>query len=97
MTLEKKRQGETLELKLNGWLDTESSPILAEEIGALDEGVTSLVIDCSALEYISSAGLRQLVAAHKKMDGALTLRHVSNEIMDIINMTGLYKKLHIEA
>ena len=97
MTLEKKRQGETLELKLNGWLDTESSPILAEEIGALDEGVTSLVIDCSALEYISSAGLRQLVAAHKKMDGALTLRHVSNEIMDIINMTGLSKKLHIEA
>ena len=97
MTIEKKREGANLTLILDGWLDTETSPMLAAEIDALDEGVTSLVIDCSALAYISSAGLRQVVAAHKKMNGALTLLHVSDEIMNIIKMTGLNKKLHIEA
>lgn len=86
-----------MELKLAGWLDTETAPMLEEEIQALDETVTALVFECGALEYISSAGLRQIVAAHKKMDGALTLRHVSDEIMAIIRMTGLTKKLHIEA
>lgn len=86
-----------MELKLAGWLDTETAPMLEEEIKALDETVTALVFECGALEYISSAGLRQIVAAHKKMDGALTLRHVSDEIMAIIRMTGLTKKLHIEA
>ena len=97
MTIKKNLQEGTLELKLNGWLDTETSSLLAEEIAALDESVKALVIDCSALEYISSAGLRQFVAAHKKMDGALTLRHVSEEIQNIIKMTVLSKKLHIEA
>ena len=97
MTIEKSRQGATMELKLAGWLDTETAPMLEEEIKALDETVTALVFECGALEYISSAGLRQIVAAHKKMDGALTLRHVSDEIMAIIRMTGLTKKLHIEA
>ena len=97
MNKTKNLQEGTLELKLNGWLDTETSSLLAEEIAALDGSVTALVIDCSALEYISSAGLRQFVAAHKKMDGALTLRHVSEEIQNIIKMTGLSKKLHIEA
>ena len=86
-----------MELKLAGWLETETAPMLEEEIQALDETVTALVFECGALEYISSAGLRQIVAAHKKMDGALTLRHVSDEIMAIIRMTGLTKKLHIEA
>lgn len=97
MTIEKNRQGNALELKLSGWLDTESSPLFEEEINALDESTTSLILDCSALEYISSAGIRQIVAAHKKMDGALTLIHVSDEIMSIIKMTGLTKKLRIEA
>ena len=70
---------------------------LEEGVQAVDEAVTALTIDCTALEYISSAGLRQIVAAHKKMDGALTLTHVSEEVMGIIKMTGLGKKLHIEA
>jgi len=97
MTIEKNRQGANFELKLIGWLDTEASLSLAEEIDALDESVTSLVLNCQELEYISSAGLRQLVAAYKKMNGAMTLKHVSGEILGIINMTGLGKKLHIEA
>ena len=48
------------------------------------------------LNYISSGGLRQLVAAHKKMNGALTMRHISDEIMGVIKMTGLDKRLKFE-
>ena len=47
------------------------------------------------LEYISSAGLRLIVAAYKKMNGALTLRNVSGEIMSVIKMTGLDKRIVI--
>ena len=70
-------------------MDTQSAPELEAELNELTPDVSSLVFDCSGLEYISSAGLRQLVAAHKKMNGALTLRHVSDEIMGVIRMTGL--------
>ena len=45
-----------MELKLIGWLDTQSAPVLEAEIRALDEGTESLVLDCAALEYTSSAG-----------------------------------------
>ena len=49
-----------------------------------------------SMEYIASAGLRQFVAAHKKMNGALTLRHVSDEIMGVIKITGLDKRMRFE-
>ena len=96
MTIEKRTQGTTVELKLAGWLDTQSVPMLQSEIDALDGTVTGLVIDCAAMEYISSAGLRLLVAAYKKVNGALTLRHVSDEIMGVIKMTGLDKRMKFE-
>lgn len=48
------------------------------------------------LEYTSSSGVRQIVAAHKKMNGALTLKNLSPEVLDVLHMTGLDKRLHIE-
>ena len=48
------------------------------------------------LFYISSAGLRQIVNAYKRMNGALTLRHVSDEIRNVLHMTRLEKRLKIE-
>ena len=96
MTIEKNIQGTTAELKLNGWLDTQTAPQLEEEIAALGSDVTALVLDFSALEYISSAGMRQLVSAYKKMNGALTLRNVSSEVFSVISMTGLDKRINIE-
>ena len=97
MTIEKKVEGTSAELKITGWLDTQSAPMLEEMIGGLEETVTLLTIDCSALEYISSAGLRQLVAAYKKMHGNLILSKVSEEIMTVIKMTGLDKRLRFES
>lgn len=93
MTIKKSRQGTVLELKLTGWLDTLSSPMLEKEISAMDETVTSLVLDLGAVEYISSAGLRQIVAAYQKMKGELILRNVSDDVMTVIRMTGLDKRL----
>ena len=96
MTIEKNVLGNTVELKLSGWLDTQTTPQLEAEVNALDADVTALTLDFADLEYISSAGLRQIVAAYKKMKGALTLRHVSDEIMNVISMTGLDKRIKIE-
>ncbi len=96
MTIEKTLNGNVAELKLAGWLDTQSAPELEAAIGELEGEVTALVIDMAQLEYISSAGLRQVVAAYKRMKGALTLRHVSEEIRNVLRMTGLEKRLTIE-
>lgn len=96
MTVEKNVQGNTVELKLAGWLDTQSAPVLEAEVNALGGSAASLVLDCGDLEYISSAGLRQIVAAYKMMNGNMTLRNVPGEIMDIIRMTGVDKRMKFE-
>ena len=97
MTIEKKRSGSCAELILQGWLDTQSVPVLSEALDSLEDTVDHLVLDLAGLEYTSSAGIRQFISAHKKMKGELTLRHVSTEVMDVLKMTGLDKRLHIEA
>ncbi len=96
MTIEKTINGNTAELKLIGWLDTKSAPELEAELNKLDPGVDALVLDMEQLEYISSAGLRQIVAVYKYMKGALTIRHVPGEIRNVLKMTGLDKRLKIE-
>jgi anti-anti-sigma factor len=79
-----------------GWLESQTAPQLEEAVEELDPSVTELVFDLRDLEYISSAGLRQFVAAHKKMNGRLTLINVSSEIMNILKMAGFDRRLHIE-
>lgn len=96
MTIEKNVCENTAEIKLTGWLDTQTAPELDKEIKSLGEEITALTLDMEKLEYISSAGLRLIVAAYKKMNGALTLRNVSSEIMSVIKMTGLDKRIVIE-
>lgn len=95
MTVKKTVEGNKALLEIDGWLDTQTAPELGAALDALDASVTELTIDMNALEYISSAGLRQIVAAHKKMDGNLTIKNVSAEIMDVFNMSGFSKRLNI--
>ena len=95
MTIKKTIDGNTAVLEIDGWLDTQTAPELGAALNALDSSVTELTIDMSALEYVSSAGLRQIVAAHKKMNGNLTIRNVSAEIMDVFNMTGFSDHFNI--
>lgn len=95
MTIQKTQTANAATLALGGWLDTQTAPELGAALDDLDPAVTELVIDMRELEYISSAGLRQIVAAHKKMNGSLTIQNVSPEIMDIFQMAGFSKHLHI--
>lgn len=97
MAVEKITNGTEAVLKVSGWLDTQSAPELEQAVAGLDGSVETLILDLEKLEYISSAGLRQIVAAHKKMNGKLTLRNVQSDIMSVLTMAGFDKRLHIEA
>ena len=88
--------GSTAVLYLEGWMDTSNAPLLAQALNELDDSVEQLVLDMAKLEYTSSAGIRQIVAIHKQMNGALTLRNVTPEIAAVLHMIGVDKKLHIE-
>ena len=97
MTVEKTMDGSTAVLRLEGWLDTQNAPVLAEALNGLDDGVEKLVLDMEKLEYISSAGIRQIVTAYKEMNGALILKNLSTEVASVLHMTGLDRKLSIES
>lgn len=88
-----------LKLTLCGRLDTTTAPELEKVITAQTDGVTELEIDMEKLEYISSAGLRVLLGAKKRMDaasGTLTVSHVCDEIMEVFEMTGFSDILNIK-
>ena len=93
MTITKTVNGNEAVFCIEGWLDTAASPEMHKEIEGLDEGIESLVIDLEKLEYISSSGVREVVAAYKKMKGALTVKNASSSIMSIFKATGIDKKI----
>ncbi len=86
-------------IRLEGRLDATSAPVLEEKIESLlHEGKTQLVIDFARVDYLSSAGLRFLLAATKKhtaRGGKLTIAHINEEVMEIIKMAGFERILHI--
>ena len=98
MTISKVLNGNTLEIALEGRLDTRTAPELEAELNQSMEGADSLTLDFSKLEYISSAGLRVLLSAQKIMNkqGKMTIRNVCPEIMDIFDVTGFVDILNIE-
>ena len=96
MTITKTVNENEATLKVEGWLDTQASPDFHKELENLEPEIDSLVLDFSALEYISSAGVREVVAAYKKMDGALVVKNVSSGIMSIFKATGIDKKVRFE-
>ena len=96
MKIEKEINGNVAVLKLEGWLDTQTTAEFAKELNALEDSIKELILDFEKVEYTSSAGLRQIVAAHKKMNGNLIVKNVCSEIMDVFKLTGFDKHLHIE-
>lgn len=97
MTITKELNDGILNVALEGRLDTTTAPELEAELGAL-EGVTELNFDFSALEYISSAGLRVLLGAQKTMNknGSMLIKNVSSDIMEVFEITGFIDILTIE-
>lgn len=92
MTVTKKTDGQNCVMKINGRLDTITAPQLEEEIKAeTSENIKRLELDCSGLNYISSAGLRAVLSAKKAMDrnrGEFCLSHVSPEVNEVLEITG---------
>lgn len=98
MTIEKNVNGTELTLTLVGRLDTTTAPHLETEIKQSAEGVEKLVLDFTALEYLSSAGLRVLLAAQKTMNkqGEMIIKNVNGTINEIFEVTGFVDILTIE-
>ena len=98
MTIEKMMNGTAATLKIIGRLDTSTAPELEAAIDGCIAGIKDLVLDCSALEYVSSAGLRVILKAQKMMNaqGAMKLTHVNETIMEVFDITGFADILTIE-
>jgi anti-sigma B factor antagonist len=90
-----KNEGDLL-VVLDGRLDTTTAPELDSFLREQYDGSGALVIDCEKLAYISSAGLRVLLAAQKKTKGAMKLIHVCELVMEVLEMTGFADILTIE-
>lgn len=83
-------------VSLDGRLDTVTAPDLEALLSENAAKAAALVLDCEKLEYVSSAGLRVLLAAQKKMDGAMKLTNVCELVMEVFEMTGFADILVIE-
>ena len=97
MTITKTNEDGKITLKLDGWLDTLSSP----ELGAAVDGVTeasAIILDFGAVEYIASSGVRQVIACYKKakmLGASFSLVNVGTEVMSIFQITGLADRLTV--
>ena len=98
MTIEKKTNGTALEIALEGRLDTMTAPELEAELNRSMPGAESLILDFSKLEYISSAGLRVLLSAHKVMSakGGMKVTNVNEIVQEVFEVTGFADILEIE-
>ena len=94
----KNKDNDFLSVSLEGRLDTTTAPQLEKELNESIEGVTSLTLDMNKLDYISSAGLRVLLSAQKRMNaqGSMRVINVGETIMEIFEVTGFSDILTIE-
>ena len=98
MTVEIKKNAEETIIELSGRLDTTTAPALDKTISNGIEGTKNLVLNFKSLEYISSAGLRVLLSAQKKMQkiGSMKVTNVCEDVMEVFEMTGFADILTIE-
>ncbi len=98
MEIIQKKENTSLEIALVGRLDTTTAPQLEAVVKENLEGVTDLVLDFTKLEYVSSAGLRVILASQKTMNkqGSMVIRHVSPDIQEVFEITGFSDILTIE-
>ena len=98
MNISKNIDGNTMNIALEGRLDTTTSPRLEEEVRADIGGITELNFDLAALEYISSAGLRVIMAAQKIMSkqGSMSVINASEEVKEIFEVTGFSSIIDIK-
>lgn len=91
MNFERFIEGDVVRYAIAGRVDSNTAPILDEELKKGIENVTNLVIDLEKLEYTSSAGLRVFLATYKTMSkqGSLVFINVSDAVKEIFDLTGM--------
>ena len=98
MTITKNQNGSQLTIALEGRLDTATAPELEQELNKSLENAESLTLDLEKLAYISSAGLRVLLSAHKAMikKGGMVIHNVNEIVQEVFEVTGFADILTIE-
>lgn len=98
MTITKTKNGNTLTVALEGRLDTITAPQLESGLHPEMDSAKELIFDLKDLVYISSAGLRVLLASQKTMNkqGSMCIRNVSPDVMEVFELTGFVDILNIE-
>jgi len=91
-------EGKKLTVLVSGRLDTTTAPQLEAEFNSSLDNYEELVVDMNDLEYISSAGLRVILSAQKKMGakGGMIIKNVNDEIMEVFDITGFSDILNIQ-
>ena len=96
MTINVERDLELVTLEITGRLDTTTAPNLESVINELFEDTKEFVFDMSGVEYISSAGIRVLLGAYKKMNlnqGTMRIEKANDMVCEVFEMTGLSEML----
>ena len=98
MTIQKNLNGTALTVAVEGRLDTTTAPQLEKELKESLPGARELTLDFTKLEYISSAGLRVLLTAHKTMSakGGMKVKNVNEVVAEVFDVTGFADILDIE-
>ena len=98
MTIEIKRNTNETVIELTGRLDTTTAPALDKTVNEDIRDAKNLVLDLGGLEYVSSAGLRVILGAQKRMQkvGTMKLKNVCEAVMEVFEMTGFADILVIE-
>ena len=98
MTITKEKNGTALTISLEGRLDTTTAPELEEELKTCLDDVADLTVDLGKLDYMSSAGLRVMLSAQKRMNrqGSMTVVNVNDVLMEIFEVTGFDSILNIK-
>lgn len=96
MTINVERDFELVTLEITGRLDTTTAPNLESVINELSDDTKELIFDMSGVEYISSAGIRVLLGAYKKMNlnnGIMRIEKANDMVREVFEMTGLLELL----
>ena len=98
MEINKKLEGETLTLAVSGRVDTMTAPQLEAELKRSVDGIKALIFDFAGVEYISSAGLRVLLAAYRVMtrQGSMKITGANESVMEVFEITGMTDILTLE-
>lgn len=98
MTIEKNVEENTLTLTIEGRIDTTTAPTLMQEIDTIPPETGKLVLDLQGVGYLSSAGLRAILTAQKRMSkqGQMVVKNIQEPVMEILEMTNFVDILTIE-